>query len=113
MLIHIGEYGSCFVSFTAAPNTINLPHRNPSFAGTFRERCHAHESYKRRYVTRKNYVIEICKGLGSKAPHIHHQMCNSQFQVRWSVLEHDVVYVGRSTVVIIRMHPSISFSGYK
>ena len=74
MLIHIGKYGSCFVSFIAAPNTTNLPHRNPASAGSFRKCLSVHDSYKRRYVTRKNYVIEMCKWLGSKAAHSQHQM---------------------------------------
>ena len=60
-----------------------------------------------------DYVIEMCKGLGSKAPHIQHQMCNAQFLERWSVLEYDVVYIGRSIAVTIRIHPSISFSRVK
>jgi hypothetical protein len=75
MLIHIGKYGSCFVSFIAAPNTTNLSHRNHASSGTSRECYSVPDSYKRRYATRKNYVIEMCKWPGSKAPHTFGTRC--------------------------------------
>jgi hypothetical protein len=53
MFIHPGKYGSCSLSFIAAPNTKDLSHRNPASTGSFRKCLSVHDSYERRYVTRK------------------------------------------------------------
>jgi len=73
MPIHIGKYGSCFLYFIATPNTTKLSHRNAASAVTSGQYYSVHDSYNRRYVTCKNYVIEMCRWRGSKALHTQHQ----------------------------------------